>query len=305
MVKIPKPPPVLALILAVITSQLSTGIVYGWPALLPILEREGMYVELCNGTETCADRNTRFNAVYTSGITANICSYLLFGIILDKVGPLKTAIIGASMSGCGILLLGFATEYKFEGLIAAYILMGSGGVAVHLSSFHLGNMFPAWRSVVINLFSGIFNASCINFVFVLLIYQNGTSFFTLMLIYGSLVLAQIVSIIFFQHEKALPNTSRPPAVAPKSASGNCCLLWYRARIPDYTKMKSFWEQTRTLVFILTVVWIMFHFFRMSFYVGQLRYQLTSLGAVGNTYVLLATGLYGGSALLTVLVGQGD
>jgi hypothetical protein len=39
-------------------------------------------------------------------------SYLLFGIILDKVGPLKTAIIGASMSGCGILLLGFATEYS-------------------------------------------------------------------------------------------------------------------------------------------------------------------------------------------------
>jgi hypothetical protein len=49
MIKIPKPPPVLALILAVITSQLSTGIVYGWPALLPILEQEGMYVELCNG----------------------------------------------------------------------------------------------------------------------------------------------------------------------------------------------------------------------------------------------------------------
>ncbi len=67
----------------------------------------------------------------------------------------------------------------------AYILMGSGGVAVHLASFHLGNLFPAWRyvyqrynrplvklilsdrSVIINLFSGIFNASCINFVFIL------------------------------------------------------------------------------------------------------------------------------------------
>lgn len=39
-------------------------------------------------------------------------SYLLFGIILDKIGPLKTAIIGASMSGSGIILLGFATEYR-------------------------------------------------------------------------------------------------------------------------------------------------------------------------------------------------
>ncbi len=39
-------------------------------------------------------------------------SYLLFGIILDKIGPLKTAVIGASMSGSGILLLGFATEYR-------------------------------------------------------------------------------------------------------------------------------------------------------------------------------------------------
>lgn len=49
MVKTPKPPPILALILAVITSQLSTGIVYGWPALLPILEQEGVYTNLCNG----------------------------------------------------------------------------------------------------------------------------------------------------------------------------------------------------------------------------------------------------------------
>jgi hypothetical protein len=47
MVVVPNPPPILALIMAVITSQLSTGIVYGWPALLPILEQEGVYADLC------------------------------------------------------------------------------------------------------------------------------------------------------------------------------------------------------------------------------------------------------------------
>jgi hypothetical protein len=47
--------------------------------------------------------------------------------------------------------------------IVGYALIGASGVGVHLSSFHLGNRFPAHRGLVLSLYAGIFNVSGIMF----------------------------------------------------------------------------------------------------------------------------------------------
>lgn len=40
-----------------------------------------------------------------------------------------------------------------------FLLIGSGGVAVHVSSFHLTNLFPSSKATLLSMFAGLFNAS--------------------------------------------------------------------------------------------------------------------------------------------------
>lgn len=96
----------------------TTGsILFGWPAIYPILVDEGQYSELCVSNETttsssssvspdaasesdeghlCPEQKVRLNLIFTLGYLfvgfSNLC-----GILTDRIGPKLSNIIGTSV----------------------------------------------------------------------------------------------------------------------------------------------------------------------------------------------------------------
>lgn len=71
--------------LATIESLLTSGVVFGWSALLILLEKEGVYLELCELNDPlCAARKTRFELIFTAASTVFALSVWPTGFILDR-----------------------------------------------------------------------------------------------------------------------------------------------------------------------------------------------------------------------------
>eukprot|EP01118_Nematostelium_gracile_P001633 TRINITY_DN11695_c0_g1_i2.p1 TRINITY_DN11695_c0_g1~~TRINITY_DN11695_c0_g1_i2.p1 ORF type:complete len:127 (+),score=14.90 TRINITY_DN11695_c0_g1_i2:36-416(+) len=106
---IPPPKPYQRLILQFFVSILTTGIVYGWPGIVLMMNSEGKYRHLCDEatyqeTGTCDERSAKLSLIWSVGMGANIASFLLYGLIIDKFGPRKTSITAICLSCLGILL---------------------------------------------------------------------------------------------------------------------------------------------------------------------------------------------------------
>ena len=82
------------------------SILFGWPALYPILIDEGQYNELCDpdsqssssrdGSQviTCEAQKVRANLIFTIGYLFDGFSNLL-GVATDRMGPLLSTILGS------------------------------------------------------------------------------------------------------------------------------------------------------------------------------------------------------------------
>ena len=84
------------------------SILFGWPALYPIIIDEGQYNELCDpdshsssssnndGSEviTCEAQKVRTNLIFTIGYLFDGFSNLL-GVATDRMGPLLSTILGS------------------------------------------------------------------------------------------------------------------------------------------------------------------------------------------------------------------
>ena len=70
--------------LATIESLLTSGVIFGWSALLILMENEGVYSELCELSTSCAERTERFELIYTAASTVFALSVWPTGFILDR-----------------------------------------------------------------------------------------------------------------------------------------------------------------------------------------------------------------------------
>ena len=80
------------------------SLLFGWPALYPIIIDEGQYNELCDSsstsgsdssdTKTCEAQKVRANLIFTIGYLFDGFSNLL-GIATDRMGPLLSTILGS------------------------------------------------------------------------------------------------------------------------------------------------------------------------------------------------------------------
>jgi MFS family permease len=78
-----------ALSVGVVMNTLVAGVVFGWPAMDRILIAEHVYSAMSSD-----DRTLKLNFIFTVACGAASGGGLVFGPILDRVGPLLTALIG-------------------------------------------------------------------------------------------------------------------------------------------------------------------------------------------------------------------
>lgn len=170
---------------------LAAGIVFGFASFKPILIAEGVYGELCDGTDEisrdtpledmvpCARQDLRLNLFFTSAsITANVSS-LLVGAILDRFGRRVCYYASAVLLAIGSLLLSYAFEIpEFDGYIAGNIFLALGGTFVFVPSFQLADAFPKYSGLIVAVITGAFDASAAVFLFYRLAWEASDGTFT-------------------------------------------------------------------------------------------------------------------------------
>lgn len=171
----------------VVSCWLCAGIVFGFAALKPILVREGLYSDVCDGhgshltdsspgnkydTVPCNEQDLRLNLFFVVGsVTTNVSS-LLAGSVLDLFGRRACWLAACVLLAAGSLLL--AASFAFPGLdgyLVANALLAMGGTFIFVPSFQLVNAFPKHSGAIVAVMTGAFDASSAVFLIYGMVYE--------------------------------------------------------------------------------------------------------------------------------------
>jgi MFS family permease len=142
-----------------------TGIIFGYAPLLLMLEREGVYAELCNSYEPtpCVAQSERFSLCFT--LACFILSFLSLpaGIFLDNFGPRYTMMFSSAFVFTGLLGFAYADSKHFDIFLPSFILLASGGIMIMMSSFPVSFLLPKYQAGILASISCLFDASSLIF----------------------------------------------------------------------------------------------------------------------------------------------
>jgi MFS family permease len=108
--------------------------VFGWPAMLSMLQNEGVYGHFCPNQPItdCNEATIKFNAIFNAGSFGNTGASLVFGWLLDRFGQRVTSVVGHLLMIMGVLLFAFSSNSR--GLFGWHISTRSGsGFCSHVT----------------------------------------------------------------------------------------------------------------------------------------------------------------------------
>lgn len=115
---------------------------------------------------SCSARNSYLTSIYTVGVSANIASYVVWGVVLDSIGPRFTSAVSIVLALVGNILFAAANDTTRNMFHAAAVLVGVGGIGVHLSAFHIANSAPLkYVGLASAMFPCLFNVSAVIYPF--------------------------------------------------------------------------------------------------------------------------------------------
>eukprot|EP00746_Dinoflagellata_sp_MGD_P156881 gnl/MRDRNA2_/MRDRNA2_86009_c1_seq12.p1 gnl/MRDRNA2_/MRDRNA2_86009_c1~~gnl/MRDRNA2_/MRDRNA2_86009_c1_seq12.p1 ORF type:complete len:472 (+),score=51.54 gnl/MRDRNA2_/MRDRNA2_86009_c1_seq12:74-1417(+) len=290
-------------VLIALFSLWTTGIIFGWPSYVLILNDDGIYTEFClGGTLDCEERQLRISLMFTFGYCSLKASRLGWGLLLDYAGPRFTAVSSALTIVVGALLLSASFANLFDGFIPAFALVGLGGSGIHLASFHISNLFPAKKKTVITSFSSAFNSSGLIPLVLRAAYVAGLSSVEVFMMYAGLIFCFAIGY-FLIH----PTTNfqigdgvnirgariiKVPVVNSEAQVGSASNMRIRDAVLH-------WKMVGLTVFFCTI------FLHTQFYQGQAEQVLNRLGdrEYGNIYFLAFNAIGAAGALFFYPVGR--
>lgn len=279
----------------------TSGVIFGWPALVLVLNEERVYTELCEDRTNplnCKQRSIRLNLIFSAGFFCLLGGRLGWGLLLDRVGPKWTSFSSAVTIMIGAVLFGASldTGNDIDMYMPAYALIGLGGPGIHLSSFHASNLFPKMKRTVTASFSGVFGTSGLVFVLLRAAYVQGVGAATLLYFYAGLAGCVSIGYLVLQPSRNFKLgdriarskyfcsiTAYSPTSSAKPGVNGDVLTFQDALIN--------WKILGLAAFFAV------SFLHLQFYLGQAEDILNRLGdrGHGNVY-LMAFNIIGSSAL---------
>jgi MFS family permease len=318
------------------------GVIFGWMNMELMISREGYFYYMCEqsapatnssisalilaidsetipispvlsspvGARTsCAARNNYLTSIYTVGVSSNIASYVLWGVVLDWLGPRITGTLSISCSLVGNILLALANDSTRRVFHPAMIFIGAGGIGVHLSGFHLANLAPLERiGLASSIFPCIFNTSAIIYAFFNLLNAAGASMSSIFT--GMSVVIAVAGCAQFWIQDWKTNMRPKPVPKPEplnieegvdkgetpledvdqaakkvevtKPAGRFDHLRY---LPNKTHL-PFMDQILSWWFLWTLLFIASVLTRNAFWQGSVARQLRSYGATTDTYAVI-------------------
>ncbi|TYZ68596.1 hypothetical protein PybrP1_005494 [[Pythium] brassicae (nom. inval.)] len=135
---------------AILQCFLGAGIIFGWTSIIPVLEQERVYGELCAPDErVCEAQSEKLHFAFTIAGSSSMCSNLVLGLFFDRFGPRYTKVLSLALLIVGALLMGHARYgAPVDVLLPGMALIGFAGPGVQLSGIHLSNLFPDAKALV-------------------------------------------------------------------------------------------------------------------------------------------------------------
>lgn len=172
-----------------------------------------------NDRSSCAARNNYLTSIYTVGVSANIASYVIWGTILDSIGPRITSCSSLALAAIGQLLAAISNDTSRNFYHTAFVLIGVGGIGVHLATFHLANTAPIRHiGLASAIFPCLFNVSAIVFPFMNILSITGMTLSTISILYAIVLVICLFFEFWIQEWKSIPRPAPPPAPSAPAIS---------------------------------------------------------------------------------------
>lgn len=147
-------PPGVKLALVILTelsSLLYSGTVFGWAPMLLVLRGEGLFVELCDGSEKeewCDAQKERLGLIFTVAAVIYSASGFFVGAFIDRFGPSSCILLATVLSLAGFYFFGlYTSSYMVAGApswtpIVGYSLIAVGSMSFFQAAFKVQYAFP-------------------------------------------------------------------------------------------------------------------------------------------------------------------
>eukprot|EP00123_Amoebidium_parasiticum_P008412 comp18785_c0_seq1/m.20692 comp18785_c0_seq1/g.20692 ORF comp18785_c0_seq1/g.20692 comp18785_c0_seq1/m.20692 type:complete len:447 (-) comp18785_c0_seq1:292-1632(-) len=268
----------------------TSGVVFGYAAIKPILIAEGAYVFKCEG-ETgydpalgCTDQLLQLNLkVILSPIVMALAT--LSGIAGDRFGPRVIAVAGSVIYALGLILLGFSSA-SFSGYLPGFVFLAFGGCSMFLAVLHFATLFPAHMGLVNGAINGAFDGSSIMMtIFKFIIDETGIKSRVLWFSCLTMPLMNIVFAFFFISPRPISYADSSEVATMETEEENPEKKPVKERsgpYPLYDLTHLGWkEQLKSPELLLTIISITVNEVRMIFYIATLAEQLQDLFGVGH------------------------
>ncbi|CAI5726540.1 unnamed protein product [Hyaloperonospora brassicae] len=322
---------------AIVQCFLGSGVIFGWTSLVPMLEKERIYNELCGkASETaivCNEQSDRLQYAFTMAVSSSMWSNLPLGLVLDKFGPRVTKAVSLVLLIAGALLVGNA-HYRTDAaepdlLLYGMMLVGFSGPGIQLSSIHVSNLFPETTAIVACFIVGGLQFSFFIFTLLDLAYMRlGLSMTAVFAIYAGVLFLALVGTLMtepdtpfdaaasVEHEVLSP--MRPPHAIKEDETARLLstpeLDTYctRHHLPadelfsdGHLRHRSFRTQVLSKPFLLIVFFFSIQCLWCNVFLGSITALLRSKGLTDTTIDSLLSALaivLPGSVVFIPLVG---
>jgi MFS family permease len=283
---------------ATLITFLTTLIIVGYQALLPIMKDAGVYEELCKADEAtpCHAQQMRMDLMFTLATTVINLNSLFVGFFISRTSPRTSCVTGGLLICAGALVFAMSTE-SVPAWIAGYVLMAFGAPFVVFSMFTVPQRVqPSKRGLAFSLVIGAFDGSAAMTYFMLLLHRHaGFDLRELFLAYATLPAIGLVIGGFWLH--APPKDSevgdRQSLNAVEETNSLTDQSWLRqAHLADKDVLKTpqFWIITAWIaVFMTSKYFYMQNVDKQLLWIANDDHELSKLGSEVFSILLPAAG----------------
>ena len=178
------------------TFFLFSGTVFGWGAMLSMLEQENFFSDLCQEVvpgKPCDAQIAALNNAFT--IASAAVSLVSFGAgwLVDNAGPTKSVVVAGILNLVGYI--GVALSKQNEGMFTPALTAAAvGGSLTMFIGYQVPCLIPSKFALLIAINSCLFDAGTLNFPILKVLYGAGLGFTTLFWLYA--VVAMIMFPLF-------------------------------------------------------------------------------------------------------------
>ena len=279
------------------TAVTTAGAVYGWVSMASILQREGVFAELCGERGGgCKEQKLALSSVYTAASTFAYVSPVPLGMYLDARGPRAAVALCMGIFACGPALGVAAASSGVHALYyPAFVAMGIASSAMLVPLYSVANLFPRWQGILLAVLNGAFDAASLVFRVFEALYAAGVPLRWLWVAYLAVPvgISGLIALLVWRSD-AFPFVPVPAkeegvvaseAGHAEAASGTTLQRGRRRWLPsldggfDTARLHgcTFWQQLCSAEFVMFAAFFCGCMLRFNVFISSVHPQMEALG----------------------------